>query len=175
MAISNVHRDRAKLSDAEVLSAAHDLVNQFLELIRREQIGSDILETSLLPVSKASLENAFRLLIATELRAQVRQRLMSAGTALAQFQPDIDMRLSVRPSGRPFDKPVRRPENPGRQSASPSRSRQLELALARMASDIERLRIMFAEAEVIALRRLDPSRIKPPFAEDGTYTWHGHH
>ncbi|WP_117191851.1 hypothetical protein [Rhizobium terrae] len=160
-------RNAANLSDTEVLAEAHERVEAFLELLRRGHIGSDMLDTDELPSGKASLEVAFRLVIATEPRKQARRRLAAAGMVLAQFQPGIGARTSITPAPhaktgnaeKPFDREFR----------------PVDAALARMASDIDRLQKFFVEAEAMAERRFEQFDIGAPFREDGTYTWYGHH
>lgn len=162
-------RDAAKMTDIEILAEAHELVECFLELLRAERVGNDILDTRTLPGSKASIENSIRLVIATEPRAEVRKRLASAGMVLAQFQPGIGARMSITPVSH-ASADARRSDDP--LSAT---SQWLDIPLTTMMSDGERLKKIFVEAEAIAIRRFDVMTMRPPFREDGTYTWYGHH
>ncbi len=160
-------RDADKLSDSEVLAAAHERVEAFLAFLRSERLGNDVFDIGSLPFSKVSLESSLRLVIATEPRKQVRRRLASAGLTLAQFQPDVGARLSIKPAG----------PSPASEAAKPSMRTygRFETALERMEKDIDRLRQLFIDSEAIAERRFEQPNMGPPFKEDGTYTWYGHH
>ena len=160
-------RDAAHLSDIEILAEAHELVEVFLEFIRTEHINNDIIDIRALPASKSSLENAFRLVIATEPRKQVRRRLTISGLALARFQANIGTRMSLTPA----------PQSKGFAADMQAEDsyHRFDTALANMAHDTGRLQKVFADAETIAERRFEQLGMKPPFREDGTYTWYGHH
>lgn len=88
----------ADWSDTEILAKAHDIVQIFLTFLRLERPGNDILDARCLPASKSSLISAFRLVIATEARCDVREALLSAGHVLAQFQNRVGTRISVTPA-----------------------------------------------------------------------------
>jgi len=165
-------RNATHLSDIEVLAEAHELVEAFLEFTRTEHINNDILDIRVLPASRASLENAFRLVIATDPRRQVRRRLISSGLMLARFQADIGIRMSITPA--PNSAHFGRASKADGDWADRNYER-FDAALANMARDTARLQKIFADAEAIAERRFEPLAMKPPFREDGTYTWYGHH
>lgn len=160
-------RDAAHLSDLEILAEAHELVEAFLEFIRTERVGNDILDLRALPASKASLENAFRLVIATEPRHHIRRRIFDAALTLARFQSNVGLRMSISPAPQSGRKDT--------EQRTESGYRRFDTALADMARDTERLRKIFSSAEAIAQRRFEPLTMKPPFRDDGTYTWYGHH
>lgn len=162
-----------RLSDAEILDHAADLVDEFLVFLRREIIGHDILDEAMLPANKSTLENAFRLAIATETRPTFRHQLVKAGLMLARFQSGIGERLSIIPV----------PADPGsaRESAKhadtidgrhQNRLAKLDAAFARADHDTRRLAALFEASIRIALRR--EAHAPSPFRSDGTYTWHGH-
>lgn len=151
------------LSDADVLEAAGKLVDAFLSTIREHTPGNDILDTDLLPGSKVSIENGFRLAIATEPRVHVRRRLVAAGKVLAQFQNAVGSRISLKPAAR------NGPEGWFGTVSSP----HLEKLVASMERDTMRLSAMLETANELARRRFEVS-VPPGFQDDGTYTWHGH-
>lgn len=130
-------------TDAQLLQAAHHLVDVYLVYLREHETGSDLFDTSELPASKGSLINAFRVVIATENRSGVRALLVKAGMTLAQFQENIGPRMSVRPADvkqKPGD--WRRPE--------PSQLRRFDHALMRHGEDRTKLVRMFRHAADIA-------------------------
>ncbi len=131
-------------TDAQLLQAAHHLVDVYLVYLREHETGSDLFDTSELPASKGSLINAFRVVIATENRSGVRALLVKAGMTLAQFQENIGPRMSVRPADvkqKPGDW-HRRPE--------PSQLRRFDHALMRHGEDRTKLVRMFRHAADIA-------------------------
>ncbi len=158
--------DLNDLSDADVLAVAHELVEDFLEFLRRERPGSDILDVSSLPTSKRSLENAFRLVIVTEPRGAIRRRLVAAGCALAQFQVQIGDRLAISPA------PAAEASKGGGDQTDMSGN--IDRILADVAADNKRLRHLLGLASETAKRRHQDMAPSPPFRDDGTYTWHGH-
>jgi len=160
-------RNAAHLSDSEILAEAHELVEVFLEFVRTEQINNDILDIRMLPVSKASIENAFRLVIATEPRTHTRRRLATAGLMLARFQANVGIRMSITPAPQPGGHQTNARTDSGYD--------RFDEALMNMARDTGKLQKIFANAEAIAERRFEALNVKPPFREDGTYTWYGHH
>lgn len=151
------------MSDADVLEAAGDLVEALLTTIRDQIPGSDILDTDLLPNSKARIENGFRLAIITEPREHVRRRLVAAGKVLAQFQDNVGSRISLKPSV----------DGGGQGLFGALSSRHLERLVASMEMDHIRLSAMLEHADEVASRRFGMS-VPPGFRDDGTYTWHGH-
>ncbi|MCK8779149.1 hypothetical protein M0654_04040 [Rhizobium sp. NTR19] len=159
-------RDPDKLSDSEVLAAAHERVEAYLAFLRSERLGNDVIDVSELPCSKVSLENSIRLVIATEPRKPVRRRLASAGLTLAQFQPDVGARVSIEPAYG---------VNPKTSHSSARAFSRFDTALERMEKDIDRLRKLFVQSEAMAERRFEQQNMGPPFKEDGTYAWYGHH
>ena len=160
-------RDPGKLSDSEVLAAAHERVEAYLAFLRSERLGNDVIDVSELPCSKVSLENSIRLVIATEPRKPVRRRLAYAGLTLAQFQPDLRASGSIKPAAPDF--------NANTSQASARAFSRFDAALERMEKDIDRLRKLFVQSEAMAERRFEQPNMGPPFKEDGTYTWYGHH
>lgn len=145
-----------QLSNAEVLALAHELVGLFLEFLRCEDLGSDILDVRALPAGKSSLKNAFRLVIATEPREESRRRLMDAGCKLAQFQEHVGSRIRISPSGtetRDCDKG----------KAAPLLAERVNIILAEAVDDGTSLRdLLFASVE-IAERRFDNSATTQAF------------
>ncbi|PWE53614.1 hypothetical protein DEM27_24825 [Metarhizobium album] len=151
------------MSDADVLEAAGDLVDAFLATVRDQAPGSDILDTDLLPNTKARIENGIRLAIVTEPREQVRRRLVAAGQVLAQFQDDVGSRISLRPAVG----------DSGNGLFAAITSSHLERLLAAMEADHLRLSAMLHDADVAAAKRFG-AWVPPGFHDDGTYNWHGH-
>lgn len=160
-----------QLSNAEVLALAHELVGLFLEFLRCEELGSDILDVRALPAGKSSLKNAFRLVIATEPREENRRQLMEAGCKLAQFQEHVGRRIRISPSGtdtRACD----------RGKATPLLAERVNVILAEAVDDGTSLReLLFASVEIAERRfenattgqtfRIDPAsaRINASFSE----------
>lgn len=97
----NGNNGTGSLSDVDVLEAANDLVEDFLDLAAHLCVGQDFLDIGALPTSKRTLENAFRLEIATSMHCAHRRRLIQAGTLLAQFQPGVGRRISLSPVAKP--------------------------------------------------------------------------
>lgn len=159
----NDNTSTAFLSDAEVLEAANDLVEDFLELATHLCVGQDFLDISALLTSKQTLENAFRLEIATSMQSARRRRLIQAGTLLAEFQPDVGRRISLSPAASP----------PGQRSEDVMFVTKVEKILTQAQADRQRLSDLFEYADSVARRRY-ASSAHPPFYEDGTYSWHGH-
>ncbi len=131
-------------SDAQLLQAAHHLVDVYLMYLREHETGSDLYDTSELPASKGSLINAFRVVIATESRSGVRALLVKAGMTLAQFQDNIGQRMSFSPA-----KPAQKPSD-GRWRPDPGQIRKLDRALMRHGEDRTRLVRIFGLAADIA-------------------------
>jgi hypothetical protein len=152
-----------RLSDAEVLLAAADLTAELLSLIEDLQIGKDILDESVLPTSKLSFENGFRLEIATTMDPFRRKVLVEKGSLLAQFQPHVGLRIRLVPT----DAACR---DVGGDSVFGCMVGKL---LRQAEDDRKRLSRLFNEAEGIAQRQFSSSA-HSPFREDGTYCWHGH-
>lgn len=145
-------------TDAQLLQAAHRLVEIYLMHLRQNQTGSDVHDTRELPASKDALVNAFRIVIATEARPNVRSLLLRAGLTLAQFQDDVGMPLTIRPAA----KPAHEQDADQRATARPSDSasscdtgkiRQFDRALLRLSEDRTRLGDVFQEAVRIAEKR----------------------
>lgn len=129
-------------TDAQLLQAAHHLVDVYLVYLREHETGSDLFDTCELPASKGSLINAFRVVIATESRSGVRALLVRAGMTLAQFQENIGPRMSVTPAKTKPDGRQWRPD--------PSQIRRFDQALLRHGEDRTRLVRMFRHATDIA-------------------------
>jgi hypothetical protein len=146
-----------------VLAKAHDLVATFLVFLRLEKPRNDILDTRSLPASKSSLINAFRLVIATEPRGEIRQALASSGHVLARFQERVGNRISVTPACSIYaDTDREAPLN------------ALERVLRLVDEDTLRLHDLLGKASGIAENGFQPRATATPFQHDGTYTWHGH-
>lgn len=154
--------DNSRLSDAEILEAATDLVDNLSLLIEELLLGDDILDETLLPASRQTFEAAFRLAIATTGQSGRRRRLIEIGHLLAQFQPDVGSRISLSPASA----------RTRRQEANEVHCAHIVELLDRAVRDRERLAILFDEADAFARRRLQA--VRPPFYDDGTYTWYGH-
>ncbi|TNM66028.1 hypothetical protein [Aliirhizobium smilacinae] len=131
-------------TDAQLLQAAHHLVDVYLVYLREHETAGDLFDTRELPASKGSLINAFRVVIATESRPGVRALLVKAGMTLAQFQENIGPRMSVRPAHQK-EKP-----SDGHWRPEPSQIRRFDSALMRLGEDRTRLVQMFRHAADIA-------------------------
>lgn len=150
------------LTDAQVLEAAAYLVDDCLPILEWLSPGEDILDASLLPSSKQSLESGFRLSIATTMQDTRRRRLVSVGRLLAQFQPGVGERISFSPA--PILGSLGKPDY--------GFSEYIEQILQRSREDRIRLTRLFAEADGFAQRRFAAAPT-PPFQDDGTYSWYG--
>jgi hypothetical protein len=157
------------LSDAEIVVLAHELVQAFLKCIRQHTPGNDLLDVKTLPARKASIENAFRLVIATEESERVRRRLSAAGMVLANFQDGIGPRVALVPAS------ASAPASSEDQDRLHLIQQKLDRVFAKVDADVSRLRGLFDRSNELAKRRFDRLRAGPPFQDDGTYTWHGHH
>ncbi len=162
-AYGSTSANEAEWSDTDILAKAHDIVETFLTFLRLERPKSDILDAGCLPASKASIISAFRLVVATEPRDEVRETLLSAGHVLAQFQDGIGPRISVTPAC------VMQAE-----AAHPAGAKQLDDVLRQVEEDTRRLRHLLGKASAIAESRYHRIHSQTPFQEDGTYTWYGH-
>ncbi len=131
-------------TDAQLLQAAHHLVDVYLMYLREHATGSDLFDTCELPASKGSLINAFRVVIATESRPGVRALLVKAGVTLAQFQENIGPRMSVTPVD------VKQRPSDGRWQPNQNQIRRFDHALMRLGEDRTRLAQMFRQAVDIA-------------------------
>jgi len=144
-------RATTKPSDADVLSEARDLVDQFLLYLKYADIVLDIIDLDDLPFRKPLLINAVRLLIATEPSAISRQQLRKVGLILASFQENIGERMSMRPL------PVENRVSEGEVQAMMTKHRQLimrfDRAFAAMATERLRLDELFQLSIKIAERR----------------------
>ncbi len=137
-------RDHSFGTDAQLLQAAHHLVDVYLVYLREHETGSDLFDTGELPASKGSLINAFRVVIATESRSGVRALLVKAGMTLAQFQDNIGPRMSVTPVK------VKPKLGDGYWRPDPGQIRRFDHALMRLGEDRIRLVRMFRHAADIA-------------------------
>ena len=140
----NIENGRDFESDAQLLQAAHHLVDVYLMYLREHETGSDLYDTRELPASKGSLINAFRVVIATESRSGVRALLVKAGMTLAHFQDNIGQRMSFAPA-----KPTQKPSD-GRWRPEPGQIRRLDRALMRHGEDRTKLVNIFRHAADIA-------------------------
>lgn len=154
----------SNLTDAQVLEAAAHMVDNCMPIIEWLSPGEDILDAGLLPSSKQSLESGFRLSIATTMQVTRRRRLVSVGKLLAQFQPGVGQRISFSPA----------PSLGSLRTSDRAFSEHVEQILQRSREDRIRLTRLFAEADGFAQRRFAVAST-PPFQEDGTYSWYGHH
>ncbi|MCR6502873.1 hypothetical protein MUO32_28000 [Shinella sp. CPCC 101442] len=162
-AFGNPSDPKTEWSDTEILAKAHDLVETFLTFVRLERPRNDILDARCLPASKPSLINAFRLVIATEPRGDVREALSSAGHVLAQFQDRVGTRISVAPACVANVDPTHT-----------TAANLLEEVLRQVDEDTRRLRDLLGKASSIAEGRFQRRHTRTPFQDDGTYTWYGH-
>lgn len=162
-AYGNPSDPETEWSDTEILAKAHDLVQTFLTFLRLERPRNDILDARCLPASKSSLISAFRLVIATEARRDVREVLSSAGHVLAQFQDRVGTRISVTPACATNVGPTRT-----------TAANVLEEVLRQVGEDTRRLRDLLGKASSIAESRFQRRHARTPFQDDGTYTWYGH-
>jgi hypothetical protein len=135
-------------SDAQILEAAHRLVELYLVYLREHETGNDIFDTRELPTSKEDLVNAFRVVIATENRPNVRALLVKAGMTLAQFQDNIGEPLPVRPVA---DLNGRRQSANGR--IETARVRKFDRVLIRLGEERVRLGDIFQSALRIAEKK----------------------
>jgi hypothetical protein len=127
-------------TDAQVLQAAHHLVEVFLLFLREHEMGSDLLDTQELPASKKALVNAFRVVIATESRPGARALLVKAGMTLAQFQDDIGPRMSVTPVD------ANNHRNDRHWTPEPGQIRRFDRALTRLGEERTQLSQVFQQA-----------------------------
>ncbi len=164
----------ALLSDAEILDQAELLVDDFLAFMRREEIWNDILDVNTLPTSKTTLVNAFRLVIATELRPDYRRQLARAGLMLARFHRDIGPRMSLIPVC-PNDTPWHTTPDMTVEEQQAYLDR-FDSAYALVTSDLKRLGGLFEASIDLATRReMHRQAQNKSNCTDGTYTWYGHH
>ncbi|AYC99726.1 hypothetical protein [Neorhizobium sp. NCHU2750] len=139
-------------TDAQLLQAAHHLVDLFLIHIREHEMGGDLFDTEELPVGKEALINAFRVVIATESRPGVRALLVKAGMRLAQFQDNVGPRISVRPAIHGFRAQAGQTQagNAGSRRPAASELRRFDKALMQLGKDQNRLVHIFRHASEIA-------------------------
>jgi hypothetical protein len=142
----NGHRNIHE-TDAQLLQAAHHLVDLFLIHMREHDMGTDLFDTEELPASKEALINAFRVVIATESRTGVRALLVKAGMTLAQFQDNIGARMSVKPITGSFGSNAR---SDRLRKPAASDLRRFDHALMRLGEDRTRLVQVFQQATEIA-------------------------
>jgi hypothetical protein len=139
---------RRPQTDAQVLEAAHRLVELYLVYLREHETGNDIFDTRELPNSKEALVNAFRVVIATENRPNVRALLVNAGMTLAQFQDNIGEPLPLRPVP---DATGRRQCTNGKLEAA--RAQKFDRMLIRLGEERARLGDIFQTALRIAEKK----------------------
>lgn len=144
-----------RATDAQLLQAAHHLVDIFLIHLREHEMGGDLFDTEELPADKEALINAFRVVIATESRAGVRSLLVKAGMRLAQFQDNVGPRISVRPAVRSFgpDKDQTQADTTGSRRSAAHDLYRFDKALKRLGKDQNRLVQIFRNASEIAERK----------------------
>lgn len=154
----------AEPTDAEVLDAAYQIVSSTREFFIADPPGEDIIDDAALPFAKAAIVSAFRLVIATEPRAETRGNLMVQGSLLAQYQHDVGARISVTPVNVPGQEAI---YDGWCQS-------RLDRLFDRVAVDRRLLRELYGKASRVAAQNFERARVHPPFQEDGTYTPYGH-
>lgn len=144
-------RTNTRQSDADVLSEARDLADQFLIYLKDADIGLDVIDIDDLPFRKPLLINAVRLLIATESSPIRRQQLRKVGLTLACFQPDIGQRMSMRP----VSKEECLPDTDVAEMMEQHRHqiRRFDTAFARMTTERQALDEMFQTSIRMAERR----------------------
>lgn len=138
-------------TDAEVLQAAHRLVEIYLVYLRQHETGNDLFDARELPALKEALVNAFRVVIATESRPKVRALLVKAGMTLAQFQENIGRPMIIRPI---LPASARRRDAADRQDVMTLR--RFDHALLRLGEERVRLGHVFQSAINIAENRAIP-------------------
>ena len=93
---------------ADELQRAQDFVEVFLQFVKENDVGNDLIDEIELPLPRRFLERAFCIVIAAERQPDVRTLLMKAGISLAQYRSGLGHRLRLRPcllDGRP--EPIR--------------------------------------------------------------------
>jgi hypothetical protein len=132
-------------SDADVLEAAHHLVDVYLAVLREHEVTGCVLDACELPAARESFVNAFRVVIATENRPNVRALLVKTGLTLAQFQDNIGDPLAVQPEARPTGR-----SSASRNRADPARIRKINRAMLELGQEQLRLGHVFETAAKIA-------------------------
>jgi hypothetical protein len=133
-----------RASDADLLQAAHHLVEVYLVYLRQHETVNNIFDTRELPAAKDALINAFRVVIATENRPNVRALLVKAGMTLAHFQDNIGEPLPVRPIPGPAKLQAAR----GRIDIA--RIRKIDRAILRLWEERTYLETIFQKASKLA-------------------------
>jgi hypothetical protein len=131
-------------TDADILEAAHRLVELHLTYLREHETENDLFDVRDLPASKDSLVNAFRLTLATENRSHIRTLLLKAGMTLAQFQENIGRPMIVKPRDGQKRSQARRSE------LDAAMARRLNKALIQLGEERVRLGRVFQDAMKIA-------------------------
>jgi hypothetical protein len=131
-------------TDADILEAAHRLVELHLTYLREHETANDLFDVRDLPASKDSLVNAFRLTLATENRSHIRTLLLKAGMTLAQFQENIGRPMIIKPLDR-------QKRNQGRRNEFDAAvARRFDKALVQLGEERVRLGRIFQAAMKIA-------------------------
>ncbi|MCA0340084.1 MAG: hypothetical protein LCH99_10160 [Proteobacteria bacterium] len=154
----------AKPTDAEVLDAAYRIVSSIRGFFTTDPPGQDIIDVAALPFAKSTIVSAFRLVIATEPRAELRENLAIEGSLLAQYQRDVGARILITPV-KTTDEDV--PHEQQFQS-------HLDQLFDRIAIDKRNLDGLFRRACLIAEDKFEKAQFHAPFEDDGTYTSQGH-
>lgn len=144
-------RANAKQTDADVLSEARDLVDQFLLYLKHADLGLDVVDIDDLPFRKPLLINAVRLMIATEPSATTRQQLRKVGLTLASFQEDIGQRMSMRP--QPAEDQLSEDDMQALMAKHRDQLMHFDRAFSNMASERQRLDDLFQLSMRMAERR----------------------
>ena len=144
-------RTSTNQSDADVLSEARDLVDQFLLYLKDADIGLDVIDIDDLPFRKPLLINAVRWLIATDSSPMTRQQLRKVGLTLACFQEDIGQRMSMRPV--PVESRLPDSEVAEMMAEHRQHIQRFDRAFARMTSERQRLDDLFQTSMRMAERR----------------------
>jgi hypothetical protein len=135
-------------SDAETLAAAHQLVDLYLTYLREHETDGGLFDVHDLPAPKDAIINAFRVVIATEIRASVRGLMMTAGMTLARFQDEAS-----------YARDVRQPLRPGSRKLSwwmkDAKIRRSDRTLRQVGEESARLETIFRHAMTMAEGRSD--------------------
>ncbi|KQQ38148.1 hypothetical protein ASG19_03525 [Rhizobium sp. Leaf306] len=131
-------------TDADILEAAHRLVELHLTYLREHETKNDLFDVRDLPASKDSLVNAFRLTLATENRTHMRTLLLKAGMTLAQFQENIGRPMIVK------SQDGHKPNQVRRSDIDAAVARRFNKALVQLGEERARLGRVFQDAMRIA-------------------------
>lgn len=168
-----VTKETKNPSDAEVLQRARLLVEAYFDYLEHTPLGSDVVDETELPGQRTALINCFRLLIATESRNDVRQKLREIGLTLAQFQSDIGERMSLMPVAHDLRSPeaeVQRLMALNRRSLA-----KIDEAYGAIMPERARLDQLFRHSMSIAEARFAGDKPPPHASHSGAHTGGGLH